>query len=107
MAFVLVTVVGSATALSQIIQLVTDAQTASTTTPIQTFADTIASVFVGTITLLAVLTLVVWYSLCHSGVVPRKWYEQSYESAFVWDCRLGHFLSMCLGFGYTGCHYGQ
>lgn len=89
-AFVHVTGVGSATALSQIIQLVTDAQTASASTPIQNFADTIASVFVPAVALLSVVTTVVWYSLCRTGIVPPEWYEQSmHESAFTFSLLFG------------------
>ena len=70
---VCVTGVGSSTALSQIVQLVHDAQTRQV--PIQNLADTISSVFVPTVCTLSVLTFMVWYALCNTGVVPADWYQ--------------------------------
>ena len=71
--FVEVTGVGSDTALSQIIQLVQDAQTRSV--PIQSFADTVSAVFVPTVCAVSLLTYMTWYALCSAGVVPSSWYE--------------------------------
>lgn len=66
--FVQVTGVGSNTALSQILQLVQDAQ--SRQVPIQNLADTISGYFVPTVIVLSIVTFMVWYALVQSGVVP-------------------------------------
>ena len=66
--FVEVTGVGSNTALSQILQLVQDAQNRQV--PIQDFADKVAGIFVPTVVCLSALTFVVWYFLIQIGVVP-------------------------------------
>ncbi|KAG7358766.1 ATPase P [Nitzschia inconspicua] len=66
--FVLVTGVGSNTALSQILQLVQDAQNRQV--PIQNLADTISGYFVPTVIILSIVTFMVWYALVQSGVVP-------------------------------------
>jgi len=66
--FVEVTGVGSNTALSQILQLVQDAQ--SRQVPIQNFADKVAGIFVPTVVMLSVLTCVTWYVLIQAGVIP-------------------------------------
>lgn len=69
--FVQVTGVGSNTALSQILQLVQDAQ--SRQVPIQNLADTISGVFVPTVVILSVVTFMAWYGLIQSGVVPPSY----------------------------------
>jgi Cu+-exporting ATPase len=66
-----VTGVGSATALSQIVQLVQDAQNRQV--PIQNLADTISGVFVPTVVTISVLTFMVWYALCQGEVVPASY----------------------------------
>jgi Cu+-exporting ATPase len=66
--FVEVTGVGSKTALSQILQLVQDAQNRQV--PIQNFADKIAGIFVPTVVVLSILTFLVWYILIQTGIVP-------------------------------------
>lgn len=66
--FVEVTGVGSKTALSQILQLVQDAQNRQV--PIQNFADRIAGIFVPTVVVLSILTFLVWYILIQTGIVP-------------------------------------
>ena len=71
--YVCVTGVGSSTALAQIVQLVQDAQTRQV--PIQNLADTISSFFVPTVCVLSVLTFMVWYALCNTGIVPADWYN--------------------------------
>jgi Cu+-exporting ATPase len=72
-AFCHVTGVGSSTALAQIVQLVQDAQTRAV--PIQSYADQIAAVFVPSVCTIAVVTYLVWYALCSTGVVPEEWYN--------------------------------
>ncbi|OEU09050.1 copper transporting ATPase [Fragilariopsis cylindrus CCMP1102] len=66
--FVEVTGVGENTALSQILQLVQDAQ--SRQVPIQELADKISGVFVPTVVILSVVTFMVWYALIQTGAVP-------------------------------------
>jgi len=66
--FVEVTGVGSNTALSQILQLVQDAQNRQV--PIQNFADQVAGIFVPAVVLLSILTFLAWYILIQTGVVP-------------------------------------
>ena len=73
-AFVQVTGVGSSTALSQIMQLVQEAQTRSV--PIQSFADRISSIFVPTVCTISLLTYMTWYALCNTQVVPSSWYQE-------------------------------
>eukprot|EP00531_Pseudo-nitzschia_arenysensis_P006506 CAMPEP_0116157054 /NCGR_PEP_ID=MMETSP0329-20121206/23146_1 /TAXON_ID=697910 /ORGANISM="Pseudo-nitzschia arenysensis, Strain B593" /LENGTH=821 /DNA_ID=CAMNT_0003654149 /DNA_START=437 /DNA_END=2902 /DNA_ORIENTATION=+ len=66
--FVEVTGVGSNTALSQILQLVQDAQNRQV--PIQDFADKVAGIFVPTVVILSILTFLIWYTLIQMGIVP-------------------------------------
>ena len=91
--FVHVTGVGSSTALAQIVQLVQDAQTRQV--PIQSLADTISSVFVPTVCALSLLTYMIWYALCSSGVVPEDWFMKKEPGPFhsclaslVWSFRV-------------------
>lgn len=78
--FVQVTGVGASTALAQIVQLVQDAQTRQV--PIQSLADTISSVFVPTVCACSVVTYMVWYALCSSGVVPKEWFIKEGAGTF-------------------------
>ncbi|KAF9586440.1 hypothetical protein BGW38_005049 [Lunasporangiospora selenospora] len=61
--------VGSETALSQIVQLVEDAQTSKA--PIQAYADTIAGYFVPTVIGMAVLTFVFWMIFSHTVIAEK------------------------------------
>ena len=70
-AFVEVTGVGSSTALSQIVKLVSEAQ--SRQVPIQNLADTVASFFVPAVVTISVLTYMVWYGGIQSGVIPKTY----------------------------------
>jgi len=74
-AYVEVTGVGANTALARIVQLVTEAQSSSV--PIQSFADNVASVFVPTVCFIALMAFMIWYALCSTNVVPESWYEGS------------------------------
>jgi Cu+-exporting ATPase len=60
-----VTKIGADTMLSQIVQLVEDAQ--GSRAPIQRLADKVSAVFVPTVVAIAVLTFVVWYLLAPEG----------------------------------------
>jgi Cu+-exporting ATPase len=86
-AFCVVTGVGSSTALAQIVQLVQDAQTRQV--PIQNFADTISSIFVPTVATISVITFLVWYALCNTGVVPASWYTNLQETAGTFSLMFG------------------
>jgi Cu+-exporting ATPase len=70
-AFVEVTGVGAATALSQIVKLVQDAQNRQV--PIQNLADSIAGIFVPTVVTISVLTYMAWYGAIQSGIVPSTY----------------------------------
>jgi P-type Cu+ transporter len=59
-----VTAVGNETVLSKIIQLVEDAQAAKA--PIQRLVDKVSAVFVPTVLLIALVTLLAWYLTGHS-----------------------------------------
>ncbi|RZB95946.1 copper-transporting ATPase RAN1-like [Glycine soja] len=65
------TKVGSDTVLSQIISLVETAQMSKA--PIQKFADYVASIFVPTVVVLALLTLLCWYIAGALGAYPDEW----------------------------------
>jgi Cu+-exporting ATPase len=71
--------VGSSTALAQIVQLVQDAQTRQVL--IQNFADTISAISVPTVATISVITFLVWYALCNTGVVPASWNTNLQETA--------------------------
>lgn len=69
------TKVGSNTVLSQIINLVETAQMSKA--PIQKFADFVASIFVPTVVVLALLTLFGWYVGGVTGAYPRSWLPEN------------------------------
>eukprot|EP00532_Pseudo-nitzschia_australis_P012406 CAMPEP_0168214620 /NCGR_PEP_ID=MMETSP0140_2-20121125/5449_1 /TAXON_ID=44445 /ORGANISM="Pseudo-nitzschia australis, Strain 10249 10 AB" /LENGTH=1011 /DNA_ID=CAMNT_0008141597 /DNA_START=201 /DNA_END=3236 /DNA_ORIENTATION=- len=79
-AFVRVTGVGADSALSQIVQMVQDAQ--SKQVPIQKFADAIASVFVPVVVVFSFLTFLAWWACCKAGIVPSGWYGEESPVAF-------------------------
>jgi len=86
-AFCKVTGVGSSTALAQIIQLVQDAQASKV--PMQNFADTVSSIFVPAVATLSIISFLVWYALCSSGVVPEEWYTDLDEDAATFSLMFG------------------
>ncbi|KAK9733503.1 hypothetical protein RND81_04G071400 [Saponaria officinalis] len=65
------TKVGSDTVLSQIINLVETAQMSKA--PIQHFADFVASIFVPTVVIMALLTFLGWYIAGVTGAYPQSW----------------------------------
>ncbi|KAK9494015.1 E1-E2 ATPase-domain-containing protein [Lipomyces doorenjongii] len=75
-----VTRAGKDTQLSQIVNLVQDAQT--TRAPIQRFADLVAGKFVPIVIILAVVTFAVWMVLSHVLSTPPDIFESS-ESKFM------------------------
>jgi Cu+-exporting ATPase len=86
-AFCQVTGVGASTALAQIIKLVQNAQASKV--PMQNFADTVSSIFVPVVVTLSVVTFLVWYALCSSGVVPEDWYTRLNEDAATFSLMFG------------------
>ncbi|OGX91632.1 heavy metal translocating P-type ATPase [Hymenobacter coccineus] len=60
-----VTKVGADTMLSQIVQLVEDAQ--GSRAPIQRLADKVSAIFVPTVVVIAILTFVLWFDLAPAG----------------------------------------
>lgn len=78
-AFVKVTGVGAATALSQIVKLVQDAQNRQV--PIQNLADAIAGIFVPTVVTISVLTYMAWYGAIQSGIVPMSYLPEDESPA--------------------------
>ena len=79
-AFVRVTGVGASTALAQIVKLVQEAQ--SQQIPIQNLVDTISSVFVPAVVALSLITFLIWYGCCESGLVPSTWYKDESPATF-------------------------
>jgi len=79
-AFVRVTGVGADSALSQIVQMVQEAQ--SKQVPIQKLADSIASIFVPVVVLFSFFTFLVWWICCKTGLVPSGWYGEENPIAF-------------------------
>jgi P-type Cu+ transporter len=79
-AFVRVTGVGASTALAQIVQLVQEAQ--SRQVPIQNLADSISSIFVPAVVAIALMTTLLWYGCCTSGLVPSAWYGDESPATF-------------------------
>lgn len=66
-----VTKIGGETLLSQIIQLVEDAQTSKA--PIQQLADKLSAMFVPAVVFVAVAAFSVWFTLTMTTVVPSSW----------------------------------
>ena len=77
--------VGEDTTLSQIIHMVEDA--GGSKAPIARLADKIAGIFVPVVMSIAAVVFVAWMVIAG-------------------DFCTGHFLSLCVGFGYPCCHYG-
>lgn len=79
-AFVRVTGVGADSALSQIVNMVQEAQ--SKQVPIQKLADSIASVFVPVVVIFSMFTFLFWWACCKTGIVPIGWYAEENPIAF-------------------------
>ncbi|KAF8857414.1 Cu2+-exporting ATPase [Acephala macrosclerotiorum] len=66
-----VTGVSGASMLDQIVRVVREGQTKRA--PVERIADTITGYFVPVITLIAILTFIIWFGLGQSGVLPMSW----------------------------------
>jgi len=75
---------GGETMLEQIVKVVREGQTKRA--PIERFADLITGYFVPVITLLAILTWVVWLSLGFGGVLPRDYLDIPVGGWGKWLC---------------------
>lgn len=83
--YIRVTAVGKNSTVAQIVALVQQAQLNKA--PIQDYADKVAGIFAPVIILLALLTFVVWRSLCATNALPPHWYRAEYRSC-------GYFAAM-------------
>lgn len=75
---IIVTHVGSESALSQIVRLVESAQMAKA--PVQKFADRISKYFVPLVIFLSFSTWLAWFLLGKYGGYPKSWIPQSMDS---------------------------
>ncbi|KAL0482000.1 P-type Cu+ transporter [Acrasis kona] len=77
--------VGGDTMLSQIVNLVRQAQ--SSKAPIQRYADHISKIFVPTVLAIAMVVFLSWLISCRTGIVPTEWYQkiQSNQSNPLFD----------------------
>ncbi|CUS14360.1 unnamed protein product, partial [Tuber aestivum] len=66
-----VTEISGASMLDQIIKVVREGQTKRA--PVERFADILTGYFVPVITLIAILTFVIWFGLGQGGVLPESW----------------------------------
>ncbi|KAG9767488.1 heavy metal translocatin, partial [Aureobasidium melanogenum] len=78
-----VTEVGGSSMLDQIIEVVRDGQTKRA--PIERFADSLTGYFVPIVTLLAILTWVIWLSLGLTGRLPRAWLDTRQGGWAYWS----------------------
>eukprot|EP01062_Namystynia_karyoxenos_P015907 TRINITY_DN15812_c0_g1_i1.p1 TRINITY_DN15812_c0_g1~~TRINITY_DN15812_c0_g1_i1.p1 ORF type:complete len:1315 (+),score=386.75 TRINITY_DN15812_c0_g1_i1:106-4050(+) len=85
--------VGSESTISQIIKLVSDAQT--NRAPIQTFADTLAGYFVPSVVAIALLSFAIWLVLGLSGGYPSEWRSGSSALAFAANFLLTSLVVAC------------
>ena len=82
-----VTTVGAGSVLSQIVQLMRDAQ--SSRAPIQRLADRVSSIFVPVILLLAILTFGAWYFLADQAPVVRAFSAAVAVLIIACPCAMG------------------
>ncbi|KAG4423607.1 hypothetical protein IFR04_003289 [Cadophora malorum] len=66
-----VTEISGASMLDQIVKVVREGQTKRA--PVERFADILTGYFVPVITLIAILTFVIWFGLGQGGVLPESW----------------------------------
>lgn len=91
----LVTACGDNSVLGKIVSTVQNAQTSKP--PIQEFADTVASYFVPLVTILSLITFLVWQIACAADVVPLTWYKEKGETStlFAFLFALAVWVSAC------------
>lgn len=77
-----ITAVGSSSMLDQIISVVREGQ--SRRAPLERIADLLTSHFVPIITLMAIVTFLVWLSLGHSGALPADYLDVSRGGWTFW-----------------------
>ncbi|OXV06324.1 hypothetical protein Egran_05908 [Elaphomyces granulatus] len=68
-----VTEISGASMLDQIVKVVREGQTKRA--PVERFADILTGYFVPVITLIAILTFVIWFGLGQGGVLPESWLD--------------------------------
>ena len=78
-----VTDIGGTSMLDQIVAVVREGQTKRA--PIERIADVITGYFVPVITLVAILTFVVWLGLGESGVLPKRWLDIAQGGWAFWS----------------------
>ncbi|KAH0555630.1 hypothetical protein GP486_006425, partial [Trichoglossum hirsutum] len=77
-----VTLVSGDSMLDQIVKIVREGQTKRA--PVERLADILTGYFVPIITLLAIITFVVWFSLGQSGAIPEGWRDVGAGGWAVW-----------------------
>ena len=78
-----VTDIGGTSMLDQIVAVVREGQTKRA--PIERIADVITGYFVPVITLIAIITFVVWLGLGESGVLPKGWLDAAQGGWAFWS----------------------
>lgn len=84
--------VGSDTVLSNIVQLVEDAQ--SSKAPIQAFADRVSQFFVPVVVALSAITFTGWFIVAEAGLIPESWTSDHHkgdpaDNAFLFAFEFG------------------
>ncbi|KAG0709618.1 heavy metal translocatin [Suillus ampliporus] len=75
--------IGGLTMLDQIVQIVREGQTRRA--PIERIVDHITGVFVPVVTLLAIVTWLIWLALGFGGAIPRSYLDISVGGWIVWS----------------------
>ena len=78
-----VTEIGGTSMLDQIVAVVREGQTKRA--PIERVADVITGYFVPVITLIAIITFVVWLGLGESGALPKRWLDVAQGGWAFWS----------------------
>jgi len=85
--YVHVTSVGAESALSQIVNLVEEAQMQKA--PVQAYADKIAGVFTPIVITLALCTFLTWSFLAWLHLIPREWFAEEYGDPLLFAMLFG------------------
>jgi len=78
-----VTEIGGTSMLDQIVAVVREGQTKRA--PIERIADVVTGYFVPVITLIAIITFLIWLSLGESGVLPKRWLDVAQGGWAFWS----------------------